>query len=123
MQLFAHRLKLLGEGSTLYARQPHCLASVHSSHCQVQLVSQLFSGIVLRGGQSLGVVGSVDKFPDGSWQGSLAYAQEATTEVLNGTATLRTDTNETWIVDITDDATSLGGDCRSACFRILERRP
>jgi hypothetical protein len=86
----------------------------------VHLLSELFSGIVPRGGQSVRVVGSGCEFPGGSWQGSFAYAQEIA--VLNGTATLHTDTKETWIVDITDAGTSLGGDYRSACFRILEGR-
>ena len=86
----------------------------------VHLLSELFSGIVPHGGQSVRVVGSVYKFPGGCWQGSFAYAQE--TAVLHGIATLHTVTKETWIVDITDAGTSLGGDCRSACCRILEGR-
>ena len=88
----------------------------------VNMMSQLFSGIATRGGQSVRVAGVVDKFPDGSWQGSFAYAQEAATEVLTGTAIIHTDTVETWIVEITDTSTNLSGDCRSASFRILEGR-
>ena len=85
-------------------------------------MSQLFNGIVTRGEQSVRVAGLVDKFPDGSWQGSFDYAQEAATEVLTGTAIIHTDTVETWIVEITDTSTNLSGDCRSASFRILEGR-
>jgi len=88
----------------------------------VNMMSQLFNGIATRGEQSVRVAGVVDKFPDGSWQGSFAYAQEATTEVLTGTAIIHTDTKETWTVEITDTGTSLSGDCSSANFRILEGR-
>jgi hypothetical protein len=82
----------------------------------------LFSGIVPRGGQSVRVVGSVDRFPDGSWQGSFTYANDAAVNALTGTAVIHTDAEETWTVNITDAGTSLGGECRSAGFRILEGR-
>ena len=86
------------------------------------MANQLFSGIVPRGEQFARVAGSVDKFPDGSWQGSFLYFCQSATDVLNGTTTIRIDTKELWTIDITDDPTSLGGDCRSARFRILEGR-
>jgi len=86
------------------------------------MISQLFNGIATHGEQSVRVAGLVDKFPDGSWQGSFAYAHEAATEVLTGTAIIHTDTKETWTVEITDTGTSLSGDCSSANFRILEGR-
>ena len=86
------------------------------------MVSQLFNGIVPRGGQFARVAGTVDKFSDGSWQGSFIYFCQSDTDVLNGTTTIQTDTKELWAVDITDDPMSLGGDCRSARFRVLEER-